>query len=332
MKLNSANKAFFALIGLAFAAYLALGAGACALFGVVAYRVTAGDVSLAGGQLWGFVGLASFLAAYVTGWVLCIAALTRQAIATSKLRSRVRKARLLKPAEVTAAEDRVGLNGRVELVDSDDRFSFAYGAFSPRVVVSRGLLESTSAEELNAVLAHERYHVRSWDPLKVVVARAAAAAFFYLPLFRELRSRYIAGRELAADRRAVRAYGERPLVGALYKVVRGPAWVDLGAAAAIGGPQLLDVRVAQLETGEEPRHSIPFGAWVVTVVAGFALLVAFVVAVATFGWPMGMMDTRMAPDHDMGGLNFVPSFLVFGLVIGGIVLVAVRKVRRRASV
>jgi hypothetical protein len=58
---------------------------------------------------------------------------------------------------------------------------------------------------------------------------------------------------LAADRRAVRACGRDPLVGALLKVVRGPAWGELQAAAALGGSELLDLRVAQLESGSEPK-------------------------------------------------------------------------------
>lgn len=54
--------------------------------------------------------------------------------------------------------------------------SFAYGAFTPRVAVSRGLYEAASQQELDAVLAHERYHIRNLDPLKVLLARALPAA------------------------------------------------------------------------------------------------------------------------------------------------------------
>ena len=41
-----------------------------------------------------------------------------------------------------------GLRGRVILVDSPQQFSFAYGALTPRVAVSRGLVEVASREEL----------------------------------------------------------------------------------------------------------------------------------------------------------------------------------------
>lgn len=88
--------------------------------------------------------------------------------------------------------------------------SFAYGVLTPRVAVSRGLLKGVSDDELRAVLEHERYHVCNLDPLKVVLVQALSAAFFFLPALDSLRARYLAGRELAADRRAVRACGAGP--------------------------------------------------------------------------------------------------------------------------
>jgi Zn-dependent protease with chaperone function len=117
-----------------------------------------------------------------------------------------------------------------------------FGALTPRAAVSRGLFEGFAANELQAVLEHERYHVRNLDPLKVLVVRALPATFFFLPALGALRTRYVAARELAADRRAVQACGRKPLVAALMKVVRGPAWSELEVA-----PSLAQSR--QSETG-----------------------------------------------------------------------------------
>src|SRR5207245_144559 len=141
--------------------------------------------------------------------------LARQLRDSRRLARRVRALALPLPEAVAASARGVGLAGRVVLVDSPQQFSFAYGALTPRVAVSRGLVELASGEELAAVLVHERYHVRNLDPLKVLVARALPATFFYLPAFGGLRERYVAGRELAADRRAVAHYGRKPLAGAL---------------------------------------------------------------------------------------------------------------------
>lgn len=118
-----------------------------------------------------------------------------------------------------------------------------------------------------------------------------SATFFLIPALRALERRYLAGRELAADRRAVRACGRQSLAGALFKVVKGPAWPELGSAAAIGGPELLDVRVAQLESGREPatqlsRAALVLSALTLTVLA--ASSVAAVIGLGGLGAAIGM--------------------------------------------
>lgn len=253
MRLDSGNRAFAAVATVSFAAYLAVGAAACLTLAVLGYRVSTGDAgSLAAEGAASWLALA-LLAAVAAGAILGLRSLIVQVRCSRALARRVRSLALPLCPEVEAAARRTGLRGRVRLVDAPEAFSFAYGALTPRVVVSRGLVEGATPAELEAVLAHERYHVHNLDPLKVLVARSSPAAFFFLPALHDLRSRYVAGRELAADRGALDACGRAPLAGALLKVVRGPGWRELGAAAAIGGRELLDARVAQLETGSEPR-------------------------------------------------------------------------------
>ena len=252
MKLNTGNRAFLTLMVVAVGGLVAAGMAACCVLGIVAYRVAtggAGALSKNGIDPWATLVFVGVLA---TGSALGVASLRRQLIGSRRLAARVRAARVEVPDAVAATATRCRLGRRVDVVEAQEAFSFTHGLASPRVVVSTGLLDAVSAEELEAVLTHERYHVRNLDPLKVVLARTLSAAVFYLPVLADLRGRYVAGRELAADRRSLRVHGERPLAGALYKVVRGPAWVDLGAAAAIGGGEALEARVTQLETGAEP--------------------------------------------------------------------------------
>ncbi len=170
------------------------------------------------------------------------------------------------------------------LVDAADSFSFVYGAMTPRVTVSRGLLERATGEELRAVLEHERYHVRNIDPLKVAIVRVLSDALFFLPALGSLRARYLAGRELAADRRALARYGRHSLAGALLKVVRGPDWSKQASAAAISSPDLLDVRLIQLETGSEPKPEAPDAKSIVLSLGGMSLFaVVFLVSVSRLG-------------------------------------------------
>lgn len=152
------------------------------------------------------------------------------------------------------------------------------------------MIERMSADELQAVLAHERYHVRNRDPLKVVIARALSRAFFVLPAIGWLHHRYLARRELAADRRAVKESGRQSLVGALVKAVAGPHWSDLGGAAAIAGDDHLELRVSQLEQGTEPSlPPIPRRVVGVSALALVGLLGALALAVVAAGGPNEFM-------------------------------------------
>lgn len=285
MRLDTANRSFTGLVGASAVAGMVLlcGAAGCVLAALVASQVGRHGLDAFAREPESLWPAAAFLAIVGTGAAIGARSLVRQVRDSRELDRRVRELTVPSPPDLVAAAERARV-GDVVLVDAAEAFSFAYGAVVPRVAISRGLVDSVSAAELEAVLAHERYHVRNLDPLKVLIARALPAVFFYLPALKVLRERYVAGRELAADRRAVRRCGREPLAGALLKVVRGPAWPELRTAAAIGGPDLLEVRLAQLETGSEPRLSLLTPRSVVASLAGALLLTGLLVAaVAGFG-------------------------------------------------
>jgi hypothetical protein len=241
---------------------------------------------------------ALFLAPVGAGALLGLWSLWSQLRSSRRLAERVRALTLALPPELEQAARRTGLVDRIRLLEADESFSFAYGALSPRVVVSRKLVEAASAAELDAVLEHERYHVINLDPLKVLLARALLRALFYLPALRALEDRYLAGRELAADARAIDRRGRRPLAGALLKVIRGPAWPELRSAPAIGGPEMLDARIAQLE-GEAP-FSPPGASRSAALLSGAAVAVlgaSLAGAVAASGGPEAIARTAM-PDAE----------------------------------
>jgi Zn-dependent protease with chaperone function len=255
MSLDRANRSFLAFVSVA----LLFGTTIlCGVIGGVLVPLSLARMSHGGlADLWNdraslLAPLALFVAIAV-GLGLGGRALVRQAVASRVLSRRVRALATTAPEALAQAARQTGLAGRVVLVDAADSFSFVYGVITPRVAISRGLLEGATSEELRAVLEHERYHVRNIDPLKAVIVRVLSEALFLLPALDSLRTRYVAGRELAADRRAVARCGRRPLAGALLKAVRGPSWSEQAGAAAISSPELLDVRLIQLETGSEPK-------------------------------------------------------------------------------
>lgn len=297
MKLDTANRAFLSLLAVGLGVYMLGGIGACAVLSLLAYRfaVDGIDVLREGGITLPFA--LAFLTVVGSGTLAGLWSLRSQLAATRKLGDNVQSLRLPAPGALAEAAGAAGVSRRrVDVIDAEERFSFAYGLLFPRIALSRGLIEAATVEELRAVLEHERYHVRNFDPLKILVARSVPTAFFYVPALRDLRLRYAAGRELAADRRAVEAFGRAPLAGALYKVAAGPAWATLGAAAALGGEDLLDARVTQLEEGREPPITRVRRATLVLSLLGVAFLIAaLVVSLAGTGGPFATMR-RAVPD------------------------------------
>lgn len=299
MRLDTANRSLLGLVAasLASAVWLLCGAAGCVLLSLIGYRVARdGPDALVGDDT--LVPAAVFVALVAVGAVLGLRSLGRQVASSRRLARRVDELELSRPVALDEAAARTGLSGRLVMVDSDEPFSFVFGALTPRVAVSRGLYERTSPPEFAAVLEHERYHVHNLDPLKVLLARSLPATFYYLPILRDLHLRYMAGRELAADRRAVRASGPGPLAGALLKVVGGPGWPELSTAAAIGGPELLDLRIAQLEHGHEPKLGIVTAPRLLISLLGLAAVGAsFVTAIALAGGPSAVADeARMSVD------------------------------------
>ena len=282
MRIDAGNRSFAALVAVAVGLLALLGTASCALMMLMLYRlVTEGTSAFT--HEWAVAPALLFLAATTAGPLVGVRSLGRQIASSRRLRRRVARLARRPPEELREVARRARLGRRLRVIDSPEPFSFAYGAWRPRVVVSQGLLDCASEAELRAVLIHERYHVRNLDPLKVVVARAFAATFFLLPALRALERRYLASRELAADRRALRDCGRHPLASALLKVVRGPEWPELSSAAAIGGSERLDARVAQLESGREPLAPLSPGTLALSALALGLLLAAFVTAVAGLG-------------------------------------------------
>jgi hypothetical protein len=271
VRLNSANRAVALSVALAVLPFVLLVIVFCGVTSAVAVQLMEHPsrlVRLSPGLV--------VVAVLFAGLLLGARSLRRQWHATTAVDRDVR--RLQVPTDARLARVVDGLRLPVLLVGDDAPYSFAYGLRRPKVVVSTGLVTCCSDGELTAVLEHERYHVLARDPLKVALTRTLSAAGFYLPALRSLHRRYIIGRELAADRRAVGRHGVAPLAGALYRSVNGVPNLELSAAAALGGADALDLRLAQLETGAEPalpplngRHLVVTGAVLVVLSAMLAV-------------------------------------------------------------
>jgi Zn-dependent protease with chaperone function len=107
---------------------------------------------------------------------------------------------------------------RCHTIAAPDPQAFCAGFLRPRIYLSDGAREQLGADELRAVLVHEDHHRSRRDPLRLLAARIAADALFFVPILRRIAERYAALGELAADAAAVKALrGRGPLASALLK-------------------------------------------------------------------------------------------------------------------
>lgn len=182
-----------------------------------------------------------------------LAALIRQFRRSRRLSRWVASAAMRPSPGLVTAMDEVRCRYPVVEIAAEAPYAFTYGIWRPAVVVSSDLVERAGRDELVAVLRHEDYHVRHRDPLKVLALRTWAAAFSVVPLVGVVLQGVLDRQELRADRAAVRRSGVSAVAGAMLKATGEPAGRPGTALAAMGGPALLEARVAQLETGHGPR-------------------------------------------------------------------------------
>ncbi|MGH2377977.1 MAG: M56 family metallopeptidase [Candidatus Limnocylindria bacterium] len=146
----------------------------------------------------------------------------------------------------------LGIADQVVLFDAHAAAAFTAGIVRPRIYVSTAALSDLAGDELEAVLLHERAHLRRRDPLRVSVARLIASALFFVPLADELRRRFEVGKELDADRDVVTVQQRvAPLAGALEHLGRGGA--PQVQHVAVAGWSCASVRIDQLEGVEVSR-------------------------------------------------------------------------------
>jgi Zn-dependent protease with chaperone function len=190
-------------------------------------------------------------------WVFVVGAV-RQWVTTWRLVRHLGRRRIAMPHRLRRLADDLGLAGQIDYVAHSSAFAFSYGLCRPRVCLSSGLVRLLSDAELRAVLVHERHHLTSHDPLKILVSRAAAAGLFFLPVARELRDRYLVSKEIAADETTAQdETGDLPLASALLKLVSGErrAWPE--DVAAIGAFNVTHERIQRLIDGRPGVTALP---------------------------------------------------------------------------
>ena len=174
------------------------------------------------------------------------------------------------------------------LCRSPRRYGFAtIGLLRPRIVVAPELEQALDPRALQAALAHERTHVRHYDPLRIWLAQFVTDLQWPCASARTRFTRWLASLELARDDEA-RAGGVEgaDLAAAVLGSLRYQMGFTAAVATLIGQPEALSARIARLlrplpptATGGEPPYHIVAG--------GLATVWALAIALGLlFGEPL----------------------------------------------
>jgi hypothetical protein len=110
----------------------------------------------------------------------------------------------------------------VDIVDVREPIVAVIGAWHPRIVAARNVLDACSQEEFRQVIAHEVAHLSARDNLKCLLLAVSPDPLAWLPVGTALAKRWRTAAEFEAD---LRATGSDPrnrvaLAAALVKVAR----------------------------------------------------------------------------------------------------------------
>lgn len=87
----------------------------------------------------------------------------------------------------------------ISVVNGGKMTAYAIGLLRPKIIVSESLARKLSKEQLEAVILHELYHLRSRHVLWLLTSRLISSVFFFIPLIEYLAQQLRTEFELAAD-------------------------------------------------------------------------------------------------------------------------------------
>jgi Zn-dependent protease with chaperone function len=159
-----------------------------------------------------------------------------------------------------------GDSSPIVVLEDQTPFMVLAGVFHPQVVVSSGVMQALSAEQLEVALRHERAHRIFRDNLRRLLLLLSPDVFPFWRGFAGLESSWAKFTEWAADDRATEGDSGRALAlaGAIIRLARmgvGPRLSPL-ATALVGADDNLAARVDRLLVSEPPREQAPTaGSW-----------------------------------------------------------------------
>ncbi|SDO01472.1 BlaR1 peptidase M56 [Paenibacillus sp. yr247] len=92
---------------------------------------------------------------------------------------------------------------QIHVISYPDPIAMTIGLWKPRVILSTGLIRMLEANELHAVIEHEKCHLEHRDPLAIFMLSMISNAMWYIPIFNWVADKYPIMIEIKADKYAI---------------------------------------------------------------------------------------------------------------------------------
>ena len=114
-----------------------------------------------------------------------------------------------------------GGENEIIVISHPAAIAITMGLFRPRIIISTGLMNLLTDDELAAVMYHEIYHRESRDPLKIFLSSLCSSTIWYIPILKWFNQKYRIVNELLADEFAIEKQATSVNLGsALLKMLK----------------------------------------------------------------------------------------------------------------
>ncbi|MFD1139289.1 M56 family metallopeptidase [Paenibacillus urinalis] len=180
--------------------------------------------------------------------------------------------------ELASRYKHLHLEQQMIVISAAEPVALAFGMFRRRIVLSTGLIDMLDEQELTAVLYHEYYHLRHYDPLKTFLLTLSVSILGYVPILKNILANYKMVREILADNYAIKQSGSAVGIGgALIKLIRSGRRDHRLFTGAVVSPFAADVSINdRISRILEPDKELllPYSKW--------NIAVSFIVMTALF--------------------------------------------------
>lgn len=167
-----------------------------------------------------FIGLMIVVLTLLVAVIFCVKTLFSLMKTQRKIKNLLAYKSDTIPNKLQNVLEKAELEGdRVVVIRKQSNHAFSYGIRSPKIVLSEGVIKKLSSKQLEAVVLHELYHLKSKHSLLLILSEIISSTLFFLPLVKEINKKMRVVFEKQADAFTASIQGNNLHLGkALLKV------------------------------------------------------------------------------------------------------------------